>query len=444
MAEILRMYDIIDKKKRGEQLNREEISFAIRGLCDGTIPEYQITALLMAICFRGMTDTETYILTDEMLHSGRIVTLDSVAGIKVDKHSTGGVGDKTSLVLGPMVVSAKTDGVRLTMPKASGRGLGHTGGTLDKLESIPGFRVTLTEKELANAVNANGIAIVGQSGDLVPADKKLYALRDATCTVDSIPLIASSIMSKKLADGSDMQLLDVKYGNGAFMQTVDDARKLAQTMIAIGRKAGKNTRAEITSMEQPLGYEIGNINEVQEAVRTLKGEGPKDLLELCIHSGVTLLMMAGACKSEEIAEQRLRETITNGSAYRTFLAMVKSQGGDTSYIEDLDKFPKARYNVEIKSVAASGYLCAINTYDLGIQAMRLGAGRNTAEDTIDHTAGITLKKKIGDKVARGETIAVLHSERKVIDDVAREILADFTIREGEQPAVPPLIVETLQ
>ncbi len=436
MSEQFRMYDIIDKKKRGEALNREEIAYFIRGYVSGEIPDYQASALLMAICFMGMTENETFYLTEEMVNSGKVMDLSAVNGLKLDKHSTGGVGDKTSLVLAPMIAA-----VNLKMPKASGRGLGHTGGTLDKLESIPGFRVTLSEEEFIDQVNSINLAIVGQSAELAPADKKLYALRDATCTVDSIPLIASSIMSKKLADGSDIQLLDVKFGQGAFMKTIQDARHLAHTMISIGRKAGKVTCAELTSMDQPLGYEIGNINEVIEAVDTLRGKGPKDLLDLCLHSGSILLKLANAAPSLEVAERRLRQAIDSGDAYRSFVSMVRNQGGDVRYIEDTSLFPTARYSYEVKSIA-DGYVAEMNTYDLGIQAMRLGAGRQTATDTIDHTAGISLKKKVGDRVRRDEVLAVLHSERSGIADIGREVLADFTIR-GEKPEVPPLIAETI-
>ena len=436
MSEI-RMYDIIDKKKRGEPLSKEEIHRFVTGYTTGDIPDYQVSALLMAICLRGMNDTETFYLTDEMVHTGKILDLSAIRAKKVDKHSTGGVGDKTSLVLGPMMAACGAK-----MPKASGRGLGHTGGTLDKLESIPGFKVTMSEKQFIDQVNSIGIAIVGQSADIAPADKKLYALRDATCTVDSIPLIASSIMSKKVADGSDIQLLDVKFGNGAFMKNIDDARKLAQTMIAIGRKFGRVTCAELTSMEEPLGYEIGNINEVVESIMTLRGQGPKDLVDLCIHSGSILLTLAGLAPSEEVAAHRLAETLRNGSALNAFIAMVKAQGGDISFVQHPESFPKAKYNIEVRSIA-DGYIQTMNTYDLGIQVMKLGAGRSKATDPIDYTAGITLKKKVGDPVKRDEVLAILHTERAGGEDAAREVLADFNVGQS-QPALPKLVLETIR
>lgn len=436
MAE-LRMYDIIDKKKNGEALTREEIAFVVQGYTAGDIPDYQVSSLLMAICLRGMTDAETFYLTDEMVKSGSIMDLSAIEGKKVDKHSTGGVGDKTSLVLGPMLAAC---GAKVA--KASGRGLGHTGGTLDKLESIPGFRVTLSHDEFVKQVSEIGVAIVGQSEDIAPADKKLYALRDVTATVDSIPLIASSIMCKKIADGSDIQLLDVKFGNGAFMKTIEDARKLAKTMIAIGKRAGRVTCAEISSMEQPLGMQIGNSLEVIESIETLRGNGPKDLVELCCHSGATLLVLAGLAPNEEVAVHRLQESITSGRAFDIFCRMVEMQGGDVAYVRNPEMFPKAKYTAEVKSLA-DGYVTAIDTYDLGIQAMTIGAGRRSKSDPIDFAAGITLKKKIGDRVSRDEVIAVLHSERPKLEDAVRSVLADFEIRDGERPEPPVLIRETI-
>ena len=436
MAE-LRMYDIIARKKAGEELTREEITFVINGYTAGDIPDYQVSSLLMAICLKGMSDTETFYMTDAMVKTGTIMDLSSIEGKKVDKHSTGGVGDKTSLVLGPMLAAC---GAKVA--KASGRGLGHTGGTLDKLESIPGFRVTLSHEEFVDQVQQIGVAIVGQSGDIAPADKKLYALRDVTCTVESIPLIASSIMCKKIADGSDIQLLDVKFGNGAFMKTIGDARKLAKTMIAIGRKAGRVTCAELSSMEQPLGYQIGNSLEVIESIETLQGHGPQDLVDLCCHSGATLLVLAGLAPNEEIAVHRLQESITSGKAFEAFCKMVEMQGGDVSYVRNPSMFPKAKYSCEVKSVA-DGYVTAIDTYDLGIQAMTIGAGRRSKSDPIDFAAGITLKKKIGDHVSRDEVLAVLYSERPRLEDAARSVLADFVVKDGERPIPPTLIHETI-
>lgn len=433
----MRMYDIIDKKRDGGRLTRQEIQFFVKGYTEGSIPDYQASALLMAICLKGMDDDETFALTQAMTDSGKKVDLSSINLAKLDKHSTGGVGDKTSLVLVPLLVAAQRD---IAVPKASGRGLGHTGGTLDKLESIPGYRVTLSDEEFFKQISGIRMAIVGQSDEIAPADRKLYALRDATATVQSIPLIASSIMSKKLADGSDIQLLDVKYGNGAFMETKEDAEKLAKVMIQIGTKAKKTTWAEITSMNQPLGFEIGNSNEVIEAINTLKGQGPTDLTELCLESGATLLIMAGKSTSRDNAKYTLRQAIQDGSAFEMFRTMVSRQGGDVSYIDDVTKFPKARYNVEVKALS-KGVVHAINTKDLGIQSMKLGAGRSVKEDIIDHAAGITLKKKIGDKVNEEEVIAVLHSERPNISEIARAVAADFTIHEGE--AEPDRLIEEL-
>lgn len=433
----MRMYDIIDKKRHKEELSRQEIEFFVNGYTEGSIPDYQASALLMAICLNGMNDDETYFLTQAMVNTGSKLDLSSIDGIKIDKHSTGGVGDKTSLVLAPMMVAYDS---AIKMPKASGRGLGHTGGTLDKLESIPGFRVTLSTEEIIEQVKQIHLCIVGQSDDIAPADKKLYALRDATCTVESIPLIASSIMCKKLADGTDIQLLDVKYGNGAFMKTVDDARTLAKTMIAIGRKAGKKTCAEITSMEQPLGYEIGNANEVIEAIETLKGNGPKDLLELCLDSGVTLLKLISptVAPSDEVLRRNLEETITSGRAFDVFCSMVEKQGGDVAFVKDPSLFPKAKYNVPVLA-PTRGYVNGMDTYDLGIQAMKLGAGREVKDDIIDHAAGITLKKKIGDKVGEGDVLAIIHSERPSTSEAVRAIASDFEI--GVEPKQPSKLVE---
>jgi len=432
----MRIYDIIDKKKNGEELTKDEIYFFVNGLTDGSIPEYQISPLLMAICWKGMTDDETFQLTNAMIASGERVDLSSIPALKLDKHSTGGVGDKTSLVLCPMLVAC---GAKVA--KASGRGLGHTGGTLDKLESIPGFNINLSNEEFIDQVNKIGIAIIGQTANLCPADKKMYALRDATCTVDSIPLIASSIMSKKIADGSDIQLLDVKYGNGAFMKDLESARALATLMVTIGKKAGLKTAAEITDMSQPLGNAIGNSLEVIEAINALRGNGPKDLMELCYESGSLLLVLAGLASNKETARKRLENSINSGAAFDVFCKMVQHQGGDVSYVKDTSNFPVAKYTEKIKAIT-EGYITSINAYDLGIQAMKLGAGRKYEEDTIDYAAGILLNKKLGDYVKKGELLCTLYSERPNLSEYISDILFDITIG-PEKPELKPIVEEDI-
>lgn len=415
------MYDIIDKKRQGKTLEKSEIEYFVENYAAGQIPDYQASALLMAICINGMTDDETYDLTDAMLHSGRIIDLSAIPGLKVDKHSTGGVGDKVSLVLGPMMAACG-----LKFAKMSGRGLGHTGGTLDKLESIPGLEVQLPIERFIDQVTRIGLAIIGQTKEIVPADKKLYALRDVTATVQSIPLIASSIMSKKLADGSDIQLLDVKYGNGAFMTNIDEATKLATLMVRIGKKAGKKTCAEITNMNQPLGYEVGNINEVVEAINALHGKGPKDLMDLCYSSGSTLLVMAKVSSNTDTAKKRLEEVINDGSAFQYFCRMVQAQGGDVRFVQDPSLFPKARYKEEVLSVT-DGYIQTMDTKMIGEASCKIGAGREKEGDIIDHTAGISIHKKIGDMIHKGESIMTIFSERPNIEAIARQLTHALTI-----------------
>ena len=405
----MRMVDIIIKKKENKELTKEEISFFVKGFTNGTIPDYQASSLAMAICFNGMNKKEIGILTDEMLHSGDTIDLSSIEGKKVDKHSTGGVGDKTSLVLGPLVASC---GVKLA--KMSGRGLGHTGGTLDKLESIPGVTIEIGEEDFFKQVNDIGIAIVGQTGSLVPCDKKLYALRDVTGTVNSIPLIASSIMSKKLASGSDTILLDVKFGSGAFMKDLDSARELARTMVDIGDELNRDTRAILTDMNQPLGLAIGNNLEVIEAINTLNGNGPKDLVELCINAGAIMLTQAKRVNNVDEGKKLLEENIKNGKALDKLAQMVKAQGGDESYIYNPSKFDKAKYIIDVKSNKA-GYVKEINALEIGEAAMKLGAGRATKEDVLDFTAGIVLEKKVGSKVDVGDTLCKVYSNKENID-----------------------------
>lgn len=426
----MRIYDIIAEKMHGGELSKEEINFFVEHFASGDIPDYQASALLMAICLKGMTDEETFFLTVAMLKSGKTIDLSSIPGKKVDKHSTGGVGDKTTLVLGPMLAACGGK-----FAKMSGRGLGHTGGTIDKLESIPGFKTDLTVEQFIDQVKRIGIAIMSQTDDIVPADKKMYALRDATATVDSIPLIASSIMSKKMADGSDIQLLDVKYGNGAFMKDLDSARKLANLMVTLGHKAGLNTSAEITDMSQPLGYEIGNALEVKEAIKTLKNQGPADLTEICLHSGTYLLMQAGLALNKDTARKKLEKCLADGSALDAFKRMVEAQGGDVSFIDSPDKFPNALYSYDVKALT-DGFIQSIDAYDLGLSAMELGAGRAKEGDVIDHAAGITLAKKRGDLVKRGDVLCTLHSERPIVEKVGTHILRDFIIGPIEPGAVP--------
>ncbi len=428
----MRMYDLIAKKRNGEILTEEEIRSMIDGYVKGEIPDYQMSAMLMAIYFKGMSDTETAVLTDAVAHSGDMVDLSPIEGIKVDKHSTGGVGDKTTLVVAPIVAAC---GVKVA--KMSGRGLGHTGGTVDKLESIPGMKTTLTEEEFFEVVNTAGLSVIGQSGNLAPGDKKLYALRDVTATVESIPLIAASIMSKKLAAGSDCILLDVKTGSGAFMKTLEDSVTLAEKMVAIGEHAGKKTMALITNMDIPLGNLIGNSLEVIEAVETLKGRGPKDLTEVCLNLASGMLWLAGKGTQEECMAMA-EKAIADGSALNRLTAMVKAQGGDPSVISDPSLFAKAPFKREVKAVK-KGYLVHMNTEQCGIASSMLGAGRVTKESLIDYTAGIALKKKVGQEVEEGETIAVLYTSKQELFDAAEEeFVKAVTIADGK-PEPEPLI-----
>lgn len=428
----MRMVDIITKKRDGKELTDKEIEFFVKGYVDAKIPDYQVSALLMAILFKGMSDREIVTLTDLMEHSGDVMDLSSVKGVTVDKHSTGGVGDKTTLALGPMVAACGA-----VLAKMSGRGLGHTGGTLDKLESIPGLNVFVSEEHFLKQVNEIGIAVVGQTGTLVPADKKLYALRDVTGTVESTPLIASSVMSKKLASGSHCILLDVKFGNGAFMKDVESARHLAKIMCKIGNALGRDTRAVLTDMDQPLGLAVGNSLEVKEAIATLHGKGPKDFTDLCLRSGAIMLEQAKIAKNEEEAIKMLKKAIEDGSAFNKFKEMVKAQGGDVSYIEHPEKFEVSKHVVEIKASKA-GYIKQIEALRIGENAMRLGAGRETFDDVIDMSAGIVLNKKVGDKVAVGELLCTAYTNKEEYDEVMKDIKEAFVIVD-EFVAVPPTV-----
>ena len=417
----MRMVDLIIKKRINQELSKEEIDFIISNYTSGNIPDYQMSSFAMAVLFNGMTSIETANLTNAMMHSGDIIDLSMITGIKVDKHSTGGVGDKTSLVLGPLVAC-----LGAKVAKMSGRGLGHTGGTLDKMESIPGVNIEMSEETFIKQVNYCGIAIMGQTSELVPADKKLYSLRDVTGTVESIPLIASSIMSKKLATGSDAICLDVKIGSGAFCKTIEDARRLAKAMVEIGTHLNRDTKALITDMNQPLGYAIGNILEVKEAVNTLKGKGPKDLIDLCLEAGSIMLVQAKIYHDKKEAYNALLNVLENGKAYEKLKEFIAYQGGDVSYLDDLDKFDKAKYEIKIYA-KESGYIKDIVALDLGVAAMKLGAGRETKDDIIDYTAGLLLNKKIGDKVEKGELLITAYTNKDNVEDVIIEIEKSITI-----------------
>lgn len=401
--------DIIDKKKRGLQLSEDEIKEWIKGYVDGVYPDYQVSSLLMAILLKGMDEEETFNLTKAMMESGDIIDLSEIQGIKVDKHSTGGVGDKTTLSLMPMVASC---GVKVA--KMSGRGLGHTGGTLDKLESIPGFSISMSEEEFVNQVNDIGIAIIGQTANLVPADKKIYALRDVTATVDSIPLIASSIMSKKLASGTDVIVLDVKYGDGAFMPTLEKAEELSYEMIKIGKNYGKKVAACISGMDQPLGNAVGNALEVKEAIDTLKGKGPKDFTELCLATGAVILEQAGVTDREN-GYKMMEESIADGSALEVLRKLIKAQGGDERIVDDETLLPQAPYITKLKS-NKDGYVSELPAKAIGILAMNLGAGRETLEDEVDPSVGIVLNKKVGDRVEAGDVLAYIHHSKPLTQE----------------------------
>lgn len=432
----MRMVDLIEKKKNGEALSKEEIHFIIDGYVKGDIPDYQMSAWMMAVYFKGMTTEEIATLTLEMMHSGDVLDLSEINGIKIDKHSTGGVGDKTSLAVGPMVAACG-----VPVAKMSGRGLGHTGGTLDKLESIPGLSIAIEEKDFIKQVNEMHFSIIGQTGSLVPADKKMYALRDVTGTVNSIPLIASSIMSKKLAAGADGILLDVKYGDGAFMKTIEDARVLAKTMIEIGKHLGKDTRATISNMNQPLGNAIGNALEVKEAIATLNGEGPEDFTSLCFEEGETMLMMAHVASSREEAKEMLHKVIEDKSALNVFKKMVEAQGGDGSYITDPSKFKEVKEVIEVTS-SKEGYIEDLEALTLGLVSMKLGGGRATVDDVIDHSVGLVLHKKIGDYVKQGESLLSVYTNTGLSDELREEIISAYHLT-SQTVKKPNIVEETL-
>ncbi|MBT2656466.1 pyrimidine-nucleoside phosphorylase [Bacillus sp. ISL-18] len=428
----MRMVDLIEKKRDGQELSTEEIKFIINGYTDGSIPDYQISALTMAIYFKGMTEKERADLTMAMVESGDQIDLSQIKGIKVDKHSTGGVGDTTTLVLGPLVAA-----VGVPIAKMSGRGLGHTGGTIDKLEAVKGFHVEIENEEFIDLVNTNKIAVIGQSGNLTPADKKLYALRDVTATVDSIPLIASSIMSKKIAAGADAIVLDVKTGAGAFMKTLDDSRDLAKAMVRIGNNVGRRTMAVISDMSQPLGYAIGNALEVKEAIDTLKGEGPEDLTELCLTLGSHMVYLAEKASSLEEARHKLENAIKDGSALEKFKVFLSSQGGDSSIVDNPSKMPQAKYTFELEA-REDGYVAEIVADEVGTAAMILGAGRATKESTIDLAVGLVLRKKIGDQVKKGDSLVTIYSNFEKVDEVKQKLYENIKIT-AEKVEAPILI-----
>ncbi|MGL5415043.1 MAG: pyrimidine-nucleoside phosphorylase [Clostridium sp.] len=429
----MRMYDVIMKKRNGEVLSKAEIEFFVEGYTYSSIPDYQASAFLMACYINGLNEEETSNLTMAMVDSGDVVDLSDIPGLKLDKHSTGGVGDKTSLILVPMVNAAGGK-----VAKLSGRGLGHTGGTLDKLEAIPGFNIEVSEERFKELVKISGLVIAGQTQNLVPADKKIYALRDVTATVDNIPLIAASIMSKKIASGSDCILLDVKYGEGAFMKTKEDAENLAKAMVNIGNSLGRKTSAAITLMGEPLGYAIGNALEIKEVIEVLKGEGPEDLRELCLQLGSKMLVMGELSENIEDARKLLIENLENGKALERLKVLVKNQGGDESFIEDPEKLVISSYMHEVKATK-SGYIFDLNAEKIGVASLLTGAGRETKQDSLDYGAGVILKKKIGDKVETGDTLAILYASDEEKFRKAEETLLEGYVIDDRKPEKERLI-----
>ena len=433
----MKMYDLIVKKKRGGALTKEEIDWMIRAYTDGDVPDYQMSAMMMAICFVGMTDEETKDLTLAMAHSGDMLDLSAINGIKVDKHSTGGVGDKTSLVLAPLVAS-----LGIPVAKMSGRGLGHTGGTIDKLESFTGFSTSLTPEQFIRNVNTIHIAIAGQTANLAPADKKLYALRDVTGTVDQMSLIASSIMSKKLASGADAIVLDVKTGDGAFMKKEADAIHLAEEMVSIGKLAGKDVSAVISDMDQPLGCAVGNALEVREAIDTLRNQGPADLRELVLVLGSHMVVKAGAADDLSLARTMLEESLSNGRAFEVFKEFVRAQGGDPNEAEHPELLPAARFQ-ETVPAPGDGYVADIATEEIGKICLLLGGGRETKESRIDLSVGLVLCKKKGDAVRKGEPLAVIHAnDEELLGQAAECLTSAYTLTEIKPEAIP-LIKEVI-
>ena len=432
----MQMTDLLAKKRDGGTLSTDEIEFMIQGYTRGTIPDYQMSAMCMAILLRGMDERETLDMTMSMMHSGEVLDLSPIRGVKADKHSTGGVGDKTSLVLCPMVAATG-----LKIAKMSGRGLGHTGGTIDKLESFPGFSTAISEETFFRNVNDVGIAIMGQTADLVPADKKIYALRDVTGTVPSIPLIVSSIMSKKLASGADVIVLDVKCGDGAFMKTEADARRLAEGLTRVGRLAGRRCAAVITDMDQPLGSAVGNALEVREAIAVLRGEEKGELLELCLTLGACMMVEAGTAWSVQEAKLELLGTIESGSALAKLAAMVEAQGGDARAVYEPELLPDAAVKLEVPATAG-GYVRHIRAEQVGLVSMHLGGGRATKEDTIDLSVGVVLRKKVGDRVEPGESLGTIHASDPVKAEQAAELLRGC-YELSTEPVEKPLFIKAI-
>ncbi|WP_036451683.1 pyrimidine-nucleoside phosphorylase [Mycoplasma buteonis] len=431
----MRVVDLIEKKRLNKELTNEEIKFLINSYVENKTPDYQMSAFLMAVMFNGMNAREIATMTKYMMHSGDVIDLSEIPGVKVDKHSTGGIGDKTTLAVAPIVAACGAP-----VAKMSGRGLGHTGGTIDKLESIPNFTVEVSEENFIKQVQEHKIAVIGQSAKLVPADKKLYALRDVTSTVESIPLIASSIMSKKLATGADAILLDVKCGNGAFMKDLESARALAQTMINIGKELNVDVRAEITNMSRPIGREIGNKNEVLEAIATLKGQGPSDFNELVFSSCATILEQAKIATSHDEALNMIKEVIANGSALDKFYEFVKIQNGDVEALKRSD-FWNPKYKLEVKA-KDSGYLEIFDALTFGLVSMKLGAGRKTKEDSIDFEAGITLNKKTNEVVKEGDTLFTLYSSNPIDTELVTELENGYQI--NQEPVENKIILDKLK
>lgn len=426
----MRMVDLIEKKRDGGSLSKEEIQFIIDGYTKGDIPDYQLSAFLMTVFYQDMTDEEITDMTLAMASSGEMIDLSGIQGIKVDKHSTGGVGDTTTLILAPLVAS-----VGVSVAKMSGRGLGYTGGTIDKLEAIPGFQVELSDEKFIQLVNESHVAVIGQSGDLAPADKKLYALRDVTATVNSIPLIASSIMSKKIAAGADAIVLDVTTGEGAFMKNIEEARRLAETMVRIGKLANRHTMAVISDMSQPLGEAIGNSLEIVEAIETLQGDGPEDLVEMCYALGSQMVVLAEKAETLEEARDMLVEALASGKALAKFREMIRNQGGDDSIVDDPSQLLTAKYQIELPA-KSTGVVQKIVANEIGIAAMLLGAGRATKEDAINYAVGIKLHKKVGMPVEEGESLLTIYADSNEINEVKELIYKNIEIGDsGEEPVL---------
>lgn len=432
----MRMVDIIDKKRNGGDLTQEEIQTFVDGVVSGEIPDYQTSAFLMATYFKDMTDAERSELTMAMMKSGDHLDLSSIPGLKVDKHSTGGVGDKTSIPLAPIVAA-----LGIPVPMISGRGLGHTGGTLDKLEAIPGYQVEISESDFLKQVRDQGLAIVGATGNIAPADKKIYALRDVTDTVDSIPLIASSIMSKKIASGTDALVIDVKTGAGAFMKTLDDSRKLAKALVGIGKGVGMDCMAIISDMNQPLGNAIGNALEIKESIDLLKGQAPADITELVMTLGAHMVVMSGKADDLETARAMCEKTITDGSALQKFGDMVAAQGGDRNVIDHPEIMPQAKFKIELPA-KTSGVVSKVEADEMGIASMLLGGGRQKADDQLDYAVGIMMNKKVGDPVKAGESLLTIYSNREDVADIKQRLYDNIEVRDTAEPFT--LIHETIR